>query len=736
MEVRRSRPLQGEAFRRSRIRGGCIATRLGLVGLLLVGVVACTSGRGDSASVSTSPGPSHLAASAASRTIPGRSGPTSSGPGSSTLTCPAGFDLRSYVVAHFHFDQVINEDTSADDSSCSVGGATNPHSDSGTGATYSIFRFEPNDWQAWENDLTNSIAKGYSGQRGHILLGPVTGIYDTKHGPTVGFPAPQSQGAIVYSIIGASSLAETEALAKAVAVTVYAAAASPTAPRVAPVPTPTPSADPSHTDNLTCPARFDLKGAVTSLFSVEEVTSIDLVPGASRDDSGRPVPDDYGCSITATKDGDLAVIATLQHDRNLSWSEARQQWTKFTVSGTFDNKGTLPLGPVDAVFTSSLTSGTDIVFPAPPSDTGTYSLQYTIGNADSMLALANQFAVAAYSSGDAGLQSTGETSSPATPSTGARPEVVKVNCRQNGAVIITYRNDRQRLTTDPAYARTIVDMWPGSKLGEWTGDQCSTTQVGMFVFYGPYRSDDEAWKAHRDGRMANVLVTSLDGDKRDPEAGGLCQLRDSSGPPPVLSIGDSAGQKVDWIYEASNALPNAAAAFRSMTVMDQDLVDIVRGYQRNSGLPATGTIGMATWEALFHTAGCTNTTATSATTASASADAIYAYPRSFDPTTGILIYDEVQFFRDNAAKAACAQDGVAPSDSWCIDYYIRNVNPQLRQAHVSGTTKFFTMSGTQAVAADRASFDEYIANEGKERLFTFSLNADGLITSIEPVFTP
>lgn len=276
MEVRRSKPLLRGALMRTRIRGGCIATRLSLAGLLLVGVAACTTtGRGDSASAPTSPGPSHLAASASSRTNPGASGPTSSGPGGSTLTCPAGFDLRSYFVAHFHFDQVINTDSSADDSSCSIAGVTNPHSDNGKGASYSIFRIEPTDWQAWENNLTKSIARGYSGQRGHILLGPVTGIYDTKNGLTVDFPAPQSQGAIVYSIIGASSLAETEALAKAVAVTVYAAAASPTAPRVPPVPTLTLSADPSHTDNLTCPARFDLKGAVTSLFSVDEVTPSD-----------------------------------------------------------------------------------------------------------------------------------------------------------------------------------------------------------------------------------------------------------------------------------------------------------------------------------------------------------------------------------------------------------------------------------------------------------------------------
>lgn len=442
----------------------------------------------------------------------------------------------------------------------------------------------------------------------------------------------------------------------------------------------------------------------------------------------------------------MAVIAFLHHDRNLPWSAAQQRWSEFTAGGSFDKKGTLPLGPVDGLFTQGLTTGTAIVFPAPPSDTGTYSLEYLIGNPDSMWKLAKQFAVAAYSPTDAGVQPTAEASSPATPSTSAGLEVVKVGCSQGGAVIITNRNDKQRLVTDPAYARTIVDEWPGSKLGEWTGDQCSTTQVGMFVFYGPYRSDDEAWKAHRDGRMANVLVTSLDGDKRDPEAGGLCQLRDSSGPPPVLSLGDSAGQKVDWIYEASNALPNAAAAFRSMTVMDPYLVDEVRGYQRNSGLPATGTIDMATWEALFHTAGCTNTTTVPATTASASTtststtststDAIYAYSRSFDPTTGVLIYDEVQFFRDDAAKAACAQDGVAPSDAWCTDYYIRNVNPQLRQAHVGGTTKFFTIDGTRVVPADHASFDEYIANEGKERIFMFSLTAAGLITSIEPVFTP
>lgn len=150
------------------------------------------------------------------------------------------------------------------------------------------------------------------------------------------------------------------------------------------------------TTSPTCPAGFDFAEAARSFFGADKVDVNDYPPGQSVNENGLKEPDDYDCNLYGEKNKKFIVLAYLTNDRNLSWATAQQQWNAFKVKSMFDNKGTLPLGPVTAIFTQSLGDPAHIVFPAPDLQGGTYTLQVT-SNVDGTLAMAKELAAVVYS---------------------------------------------------------------------------------------------------------------------------------------------------------------------------------------------------------------------------------------------------------------------------------------------------------------------------------------------------
>lgn len=146
-----------------------------------------------------------------------------------------------------------------------------------------------------------------------------------------------------------------------------------------------------------CPAGFRFKAAVQSYFDVDLVEVSDFKPGQSVDESGKPQPDDYDCTVYAEKNGKAVVIGTLTHIRTLSWAAAEAEWQAFTPSSDLENKGRIDLGRVEGVFAQRLFPTGYIRFPAPTEAEGTYSISFIIGNVDGQYALARAFASSIYS---------------------------------------------------------------------------------------------------------------------------------------------------------------------------------------------------------------------------------------------------------------------------------------------------------------------------------------------------
>ena len=117
----------------------------------------------------------------------------------------------------------------------------------------------------------------------------------------------------------------------------------------------------------------------------------------------------------------------------------------------------------------------------------------------------------------------------------------------------------------------------------------------------------------------------------------------------------------------------------------------------------------------------------------------YAYLKSFDTTKRVLTFDVVQFLTGEAAEKAAAEDGKE-----AYDYYIRNVNAQLRTLSflVSTTVVVNTLaagetgSSSQDTRITHAKLASYFASgEAQARLFFLTL-VEGVIDEIHEQYLP
>jgi hypothetical protein len=109
----------------------------------------------------------------------------------------------------------------------------------------------------------------------------------------------------------------------------------------------------------------------------------------------------------------------------------------------------------------------------------------------------------------------------------------------------------------------------------------------------------------------------------------------------------------------------------------------------------------------------------------------YAYLRSADLANRRLTFDLVQYFKDEAAIKACAEDRVGPTEgSRCVDYYIRNKNRKLRTltVHPDAPLRLFREDGTMK-PVDLRSFVATVKQPGA--VFVFEVDANRIMKADE-----
>ena len=115
---------------------------------------------------------------------------------------------------------------------------------------------------------------------------------------------------------------------------------------------------------------------------------------------------------------------------------------------------------------------------------------------------------------------------------------------------------------------------------------------------------------------------------------------------------------------------------------------------------------------------------------------VYGFVTAVDPARSELTLDKIDWFTGDAARQACAQDGVTSTDNnRCIGWYYRNNNPALRVVGVAPDATINTLNGgTRDMPGDLAAVAAQIGTAGHSpwRLVV----TDGRVTELQEIYLP
>lgn len=114
---------------------------------------------------------------------------------------------------------------------------------------------------------------------------------------------------------------------------------------------------------------------------------------------------------------------------------------------------------------------------------------------------------------------------------------------------------------------------------------------------------------------------------------------------------------------------------------------------------------------------------------------VYGFVTAVDPTAQQLTLDKIDWFSGDAARQACAEDGVTSTDNnRCTGWYYRNNNPALRVVAVAPDATISVLNGgVRPVPGDLAAVAAEITNvQSPWRLQV----TDGRVTALEEIYLP
>jgi hypothetical protein len=113
---------------------------------------------------------------------------------------------------------------------------------------------------------------------------------------------------------------------------------------------------------------------------------------------------------------------------------------------------------------------------------------------------------------------------------------------------------------------------------------------------------------------------------------------------------------------------------------------------------------------------------------------VYGFITAVDPARSELTLDKIDWFTGDAARQACAEDGVTDtSNNWCTGYYWRNRNPALRTVVVGQNAVITVLDGSESVPGTLADVAGRIATTAS----TYRLVVDdGQVTEMHENYAP
>ena len=110
----------------------------------------------------------------------------------------------------------------------------------------------------------------------------------------------------------------------------------------------------------------------------------------------------------------------------------------------------------------------------------------------------------------------------------------------------------------------------------------------------------------------------------------------------------------------------------------------------------------------------------------------YAILKASQLSTRQITYDLIEWYDGKEAVTACAEDGVKPAENdYCVGYYIRNNNKQLRTLTVDPDAPI-----RMAVNGEMKSVDlETFLGEVRGQVITFDIDG-GRIVKLDHVYLP
>ncbi len=115
---------------------------------------------------------------------------------------------------------------------------------------------------------------------------------------------------------------------------------------------------------------------------------------------------------------------------------------------------------------------------------------------------------------------------------------------------------------------------------------------------------------------------------------------------------------------------------------------------------------------------------------------VYGFVTAADPATRQLTLDKIDWFTGDAAKQACAEDGVTGTDNnRCTGWYYRNNNPALRVVPVDPDATISVLNGgVRPVPGDLPAVAAEIA---RSQHSPWRLQVtDGQVTALEEIYLP
>jgi hypothetical protein len=116
---------------------------------------------------------------------------------------------------------------------------------------------------------------------------------------------------------------------------------------------------------------------------------------------------------------------------------------------------------------------------------------------------------------------------------------------------------------------------------------------------------------------------------------------------------------------------------------------------------------------------------------------VYGFVTAVDPARSELTLDKIDWFTGDAARQACAQDGVTSTDNnRCIGWYYRNNNPALRVVGVAPDATISTLNGgTRDMPGDLAAVAAQMAGTAGHSPWRLMVT-DGRVTDLQEIYLP